>query len=333
MNSITIELNRTLFTVYIGLIISGYDLTDKNDEEIAGLRNRILNLDYSGKIVDYFTFAKSNHNQLNPYWPRGSILAAASFFISLTKFPRYETFDDFIQFERSVTNFSREELNDDVIGWLRELPVYIDLLTGNDFFPAMWEDYQKVICSRLENYNKVLKKADKTIQDFYMGPQPKKQNIIFSPNLLQSPYIADFVTIEDTLIVIKTYPDILSILHEFLHQEIKPFRNFFSEYTRVHDFYKIAEVSKLLASGYMWNKSEESFINMLEESFVRGLSIAMTVKTSKLALKEAYLNSDLNAGFTLVPEITRNAVNKMPNHNNLRNFISGTLDSLSINLK
>jgi len=181
MNSITIELNRTLFTVYIGLTISGYDLTDKNDEEIASLRTRILNLDYSGKTVDYFTFAKSNRNQLNPYWPRGSILAAAAFFISSTKYPQYETFDDFIQFERSVTNFSREELNDDVIGWLRELPVYIDLLTGNDSFPAIWAEYQKVIYRRSANYNKILKKADKTKQDFYMGTQPKNRTLFFHP--------------------------------------------------------------------------------------------------------------------------------------------------------
>jgi len=83
----------------------------------------------------------------------------------------------------------------------------------------------------------------------------------------------------------------------------------------------------------MWNKSEESVINILEESFVPGLSIAMTVKTSKLDPIDAYINSDVNAGFILVPEITRNAVNNIPNHNNLRNFITGMLDSLSINLK
>jgi hypothetical protein len=331
--SIAVELNQTLFTVYVGLTKSGYDLADNNDEEIVNLRTRILNLDYSRKIVDYFTFAKSNCNQLNPYWPRGSMLAAASFFISPAKFPQYETFDDFIQFERAVTNFNREELNDEVVEWLRELPVYIDSLTGNDSFPAIWVEYQNVIYGRMENYNKILEKADKTIQDFYVDTKYKKQNIIFSPNLLQSPYIADFVTKKGTLIVIKTFPDILSILHEYLHSEIKSFRDCFTEFIRVHNFHVIGDYSKLSASGYMWNKSEESVINMLEESFVRGLSIAMTVKKYKLDQMDAYIKSDVNAGFLLVPEITRNAVDDIPNHTNLRNFITDMLASLSSNLK
>jgi hypothetical protein len=329
MRKITVELNQALFTVYVGLTKSGYDLADKNDKDIVGLCRRVREMDCHQEILNYFAFAKSNCNRLNPYWPRGSILAAASLFISSTKFPEYETFNDFLQFERSVTNFSREELNDDVIGWLRELPVYIDLITGNDAFPAIWAEYQKIIYSRLENYNKILEKADKTIQDFYMGTLPEKQNIIFSPNLLQSPFIADFITKKGTLVVIKTFPDMLSILHEFLHSEIKPFRGYFTEFIRVHNVDIIGNYSKLSASGYMWNKSEESFINILEESFVRGLSVAMTVNASKSESIDAYINSDVNSGFILVHAITRNAVDKTPNHTDLENFITGMLDSLS----
>jgi uncharacterized protein YjfI (DUF2170 family) len=77
----------------------------------------------------------------------------------------------------------------------------------------------------------------------------------------------------------------------------------------------------------MWNISEEAKINVLEESFVRGLSIVMNFESSKIIKINDYLRMDVNSGFTMVPLITKTARNSMPNSSNLRDFITAVMDS------
>ncbi len=326
MGRFNIELNVGLFATYVGLTISRYDLADKNDKDIAELCNRIMNIDWPQNVVDYIAYARTNQNEVNPYWPRGSILSSACFFISTKDKSRYETFNDFMQFERSVGNVSQGEFDDEVISWLKKLPSYIDSIIRNHAFDELWNNYQRIINTRTTNYTEVLEKAEKAINNFYADPQSISPNIVFSPNLLQSPYIADFVTKRNTIIIIKTTPDFLSLFHEFLHSVIKPLRDCFKEYARRYDFKRMADVAKLLFYGYMWNESEESMANALEESFVRGLSIAMTAQLSNFKQVADYIRRDVDTGFKLVPIIAQYAKHHMPNSNNISNFITSVLD-------
>ena len=326
MNAFKIELNTGLFATYVGLTVSGYDLADKNDKDIAELYNSIMDIDWPQNVVDYFAYARTNINEVNPYWPRSSILSSACFFISTKDASRYDTFDDFIQFQRSIGNVSQEEFDDEVINWLKELPSFIDSIMRNNAFDELWNNYQRIISIRTQNYIQVLEKADKAINNFYAHSQLIPPNIVFSPNLLQSPYIADFVTRRNTIIIIKTSPDVLSILHEFIHSVIKPLRDCFKVYIREYDFELMADITKMLFYGYMWNESEESMINALEESFVRGLSIAMIAQLPNLGQVADYIRSEVDTGFKLVPVIAQFAKHHMPDSNNVSDFISGVLD-------
>jgi hypothetical protein len=325
---ITIEPNKELFTAYAGLTAAGYDLADKNDEDIAGLCRHIREMHYPQSVIDYFANARTNQNKVNPYWPRGSLLSSACFFISGKRTSRYETFEDLLQFVHSLHNINQKEINDEVINWLQQLPRFIDVITSNDGFDELWRKYRRIIDMRMENYTKVLDLADQGIRDFGTNSSLKFPDILFSPNLLQSPYLADFVTKGNNLFIIKTAPDILSIIHESLHSVISLQREYFKEYVRKHDFAKIADAGKLSSSGYMWNESEESMINVLEESFVRGISIAVTAKVSDFKQIDNYVRWDLAAGLKLVPIVVQHARNNMPDSENIRDFVNGVMDSV-----
>jgi hypothetical protein len=329
MIKITLELNKGLFAAYVGLINSGYNLTDKNDNDVAKLYRRIRKIDLPRNVIDYFGYARTNPKKVNPYWPRGYLLSSACFFMSIKKVPRYQTFDDLTQFFHSLSNINSEELDIEVINWLSQLPLFIDTIIGNDGFNDLWNNYQRINDARSGNYTKVIDSAEKAINDFCIGAKLNRPEIIFAPNLLQSPYIADHVIKGNTVIIIQTYPDVLAIVHEFLHFIIKPFRNCAREFVRKHDFKLVADSTKLLSSGYIWNQSEEAKINVLEESFVRAISIVLTAKSTDFPQIDSYLRSDLEAGFLLVPLIAKSAGKNIPNDNNLYDFINNLLDSVS----
>jgi hypothetical protein len=325
---IKIELNKNLFAAYVGLSIAGYDLADKQDKEVAVLCSRIRNMGCPLSVINYFACARTIPNQINPYWPRGSLLSSACYFISVEKSSRYNTFNDFMEFVRSLDNIDPKEINDELINWLREVPRFIDAVTGNDIFDDLWNDYQKIISSCSEKHTAVLNSAERAINSFSASSKSKMPNIVFSPNLLQSPFIADCVTKSNVIYIIRTSPDVLPVIHEFLHYAIKPQRDYLREYIRKYDNTQIADFTKLATSGYMWNTSEEAKLNALEESFVRGISIALTAKFSNFEKMDDFLHRDIESGFKLVPPITQSALNNMPNNDNIHDFTVGFLDSI-----
>lgn len=68
---ITIKVNEYLFISYVGLVASGYELTDKNDTEVMRFVDDIRNTSFKDSVVEYFKKARST-NVINPYWPYGS---------------------------------------------------------------------------------------------------------------------------------------------------------------------------------------------------------------------------------------------------------------------
>ncbi|NMB95607.1 MAG: hypothetical protein GYA02_03215, partial [Clostridiaceae bacterium] len=77
---ISIRVNEYLFMSYVGLVASGYELTDKNDTEIMRLVDDIRDTGFKDNVIEYFKKVRST-NRINPYWPYGSCISAASFFI------------------------------------------------------------------------------------------------------------------------------------------------------------------------------------------------------------------------------------------------------------
>ena len=82
MNTGDIWLNPQLFLVSLGLTADGGTVADFTDSEATKLAESIKALRLSRNIREWFSHARTGQVKVNPYWPRGSTLAAACFFIN-----------------------------------------------------------------------------------------------------------------------------------------------------------------------------------------------------------------------------------------------------------
>ena len=215
---ISIIVNENLFMSYVGLVASGYELTDKNDTEIMNLVDDIKNTSFQDDIIKYFKKARST-NTINPYWPYGSDISVASFFI---KDFAFNTLDDYAAF---IKNTGFEGHDDWFWYWIKELPDVLRQIKISPKYFKLWEKYQGIVQNRINGYYRQIEVIESIINKFTAMPY----SIEFSPNLLQLPGMADFVTQNDNTTVITTYPTEIAILHEFLHPFISVHRNVFAK--------------------------------------------------------------------------------------------------------
>lgn len=192
---ILVRIEEYLFMSYVGLVASGYELTDKDDAEIMNLIIDIKGTDFNSSIIEYCTKARSP-NTVNPYWPYGSCISAASFFI---KDYEFNSFDDYKVFIKSCGFVGLEDWFWD---WIKELFYILNQIKENPSYPRLWMSYQGIIQTRLDDYNRQIKGIEGIIKKFTKMPYL----IEFSPNLLQAPGMADFIKQGDKTIVIATYP-------------------------------------------------------------------------------------------------------------------------------
>ena len=80
MTKYSIKPNKNIFTAFIGLSISGYDLAENTcDREILNLINKI---EYDEEIINYFKQTRTSTCKVNPYWPRAFLLSLACLFMT-----------------------------------------------------------------------------------------------------------------------------------------------------------------------------------------------------------------------------------------------------------
>jgi len=133
---ISIRVNEYLFMSYVGLVASSYELSDKNDTEIMRLVDDIRNTSFKDSAVEYFKKARST-NVINPYWPYGSDISAACFFIKDYKF---NTFDDYVAFIKSCGFGGHEGWFWD---WIKELPDVLRQIKENPGYSRLWKSKQE----------------------------------------------------------------------------------------------------------------------------------------------------------------------------------------------
>jgi len=311
---ISIRVNEYLFMSYVGLVASGYELTDKNDTEIMGLVDDVKNTSFRDNTIEYFNKARSV-NVINPYWSYGSDISAGSCFIKDFSF---SNFDDYIVFIKSAGFDGRDNWFWD---WIKELPNVLRQIKESSEYSRLWKRYQNIIQTRLNDYNRQIKVIESVVNKFTNMPY----SIEFSPNLLQMPGMADFVKQGDRTIVISTYPTEIAILHEFLHPFISVHRNIISVLLPIANLDKCINTESMITYGYMWNDSEDAKIHALEECFVRGISIGISNMSKQE--KAQYCKWSCDSGFLFTSEII-NAIEAVDiTEYNLGDFIRQILES------
>jgi hypothetical protein len=264
-----IENNKQLFLAGIGLVASGSNGHDPSDAEVLHLVSMVRSAAFPNVVTDWFACARTGQVTVNPYWPRGSFLAAACFFINdAFHFDRKA----FFAFLESTGSLSDPIGIDDFMAWVSEAPAYLRLLHDHPLIPAIWDEYCQIIDKRSHKWRAMIDDAVGAANSFISSAE---MEMVFNPNLFQ-PYSADFVRIGNRIVTISSTPDAETMLHETMHTVIARHREKILAFAVEHGLASFANRDTMMELGYMEDESATSIAHVIEECFVRALSVVLS---------------------------------------------------------
>lgn len=254
------EINRHLFAAYLGMIKSGYDLMDMNDPIVIFVCNQLASFEFDSEILDYFQYAKTNRIRVNPYYPRGSDLSAACFFLQ-------HPFEEYIAFLRGCESLDTDDPQ--FLAWIQKLPDILQQIENHVAFPPLWYDYEDMVTNRFSTTDKQIAHLNQYLSASSFASDTR---IVFAPHLLQSKFLADFALVRQTLYVITGNFSISSAIHEYLHTALKPHRPQLAEILRRIPLSSFVDMDAMRALGYLHGDSAEHLGHTLEECLVRSIT-------------------------------------------------------------
>lgn len=305
-----IEINKHLFASYCGLVASGYSLTDLHDPEVKRLYEHIHSVTFPATLRAYFSEAKTNQITVNPYYPRGSDISAACFFLE-------KPISDFLQF---LKNCGSPSCDDPTFAkWISRLSDSVDQIEKMAPFKSLWETYYALAEKRSADIDRQIRTTHELLlrDGFATDVQ-----LIFAPNLLQSPYLADFAFTDSKLYLIATAYSETAILHEYFHTFFTHQRDLFRRILSTHHIDRYVDVSKMLEIGYMHDRSMQSQCHALEDCIIRGI---VGIVASERIARPDYIQMNVNLGFTCVPNILALGEQQRPNPSHMDAFIEQAL--------
>lgn len=252
-----LEINKNLFAAWCGIIISGYNLFDKENKEISYLCGEIKHKLYDDNIAKHFAFSKTNMIECNPYYPRASNLSVYCFYMD-KPIDEYYTFLEYCG--------DTEHRNPEFQEWIEGCNSYINSIIANDNFSRIFNHYCNIINKRFNDIDKQISSIKVKLNEQNLLTNIE---IIFAPNLLQSKYLADYTLVDNKFYIIAADFSEETVIHEYLHIVAKSKRKEFEKLLQekdIHDFININEMQKL---GYLKDFSFKNKMHALEEQFVR----------------------------------------------------------------
>jgi len=303
--------NRNLFYVLAGLVSSGANAYDHNDLEVSALAEQIVGLDISGNVKTWFSRAKTGQIEVNPYWPRGSAIATACFFVKDGVFDIDACFDFFESTGAMIDPIGVDDLR----AWIIYLPEILAYFEALPSIQVLWDEYCRIVNFRMLEWNKIIDEATITAEMFF-GENAPKMN--FTPNLF-SAYSTDFVRIGNQITVIAPGPDVESMLHETLHTVVAVYREKIMGFSVKNGLVGFANRDKMMEYGYMADDSADSITHVIEECFVRAISVVLAKKSDER------LQFHAKYGCDSVPFIASHFKSIRPTINDMGTFIDTVL--------
>jgi hypothetical protein len=315
-----IQINKPLFTSYVGLTASGYELADLSCKDVLHIINKIKLMEFKEDIIDFFSLARTEQSKVNPYWPRGSSISSASIFIADDL--SFKTFENYIEFER-ITDASNEWSNDDFVLWIKRLPAILRQIQNHPLFEALWNEYKQIMSLKLPEFKLSLDKISCVMKKFNLDSE--NTDIIFVPNMLQAAQIADYVIKDKTFYVIMTHVNFMGLIHEVLHPIIHKFHNLISKYAVPEYFSHIIDINAASSYSYQFDNSIEAKSHFIEECLVRGISASMAEGIEIFDI-DGYCEWHMENGFLLVPSVIETTKKLSPSEKNLSEFIEEVMN-------
>lgn len=259
-----LEINKNLFAAWCGMIISGYNLFDKDDEEVLYLCNEIKDKLQDDNIAKYFAFSKTNTVECNPYYPRASDLSVYCFYMD----KQIEEYYSFLEYcgdtEHKTAEFQ---------GWIKESKYYIKRIIEHDSFFKLFGDYINITNERFNDIDNKINSIKEKLDKLHLLTEIE---ILFTPNLLQSKYLADYVLLDNSLFIITADFSEKTAIHEYLHIIAKSKHKEFEKLLQERNINDLIDVSEMQTLAYLKDFSLESKIHTLEEQFVRHYTNLLT---------------------------------------------------------
>jgi len=306
-----IKNNPKIFYLACGLLAVGDTRYDHADAEVAALAGKICEASQDAaldeNILAWFGASKTEQVEVNPYWPRGHAMLAATLFINDDADFNIDQFMEFTNNINMIDPIGKENFRN----WISRLPEVLEYIEDN--FRVFWKEYCKIIFDRTAGWAPAIEASRRPLRDFF--GRDSIPNMVLAPNLFASPFSADFVRLDDTIIVIACKPDVESILHEALHAEVAKCRGSITTFGEEHGVASFADAEKMQELGYMIDDEAASIAHVIEECFVRALSSILAYGN------EGRLQIHVDCGFTGLPTIAKHFEKHRPTNESLGDFI------------
>ena len=264
-----IENNKQLFLVGVGLTASGCDGYDHSDGEVSNLVGMIHAAGFSDEIKAWFARARTGQVAVNPYWPRGSCLASACFFVDCDFHFDSEEYFAFLESTGALTDPIGL---DDFKSWICGISSHLLDLNAHPAVQTLWNEYCRIIGNRSCQWERMVQKAHTAAQRFFGHDAPE---MVFNPNLFTQ-FSADFVRIGNRIVTISAVPNAETMLHETMHTAIAKYRGEITRFAETYGLASFANREKMMEYGYMADESAASAAHGIEECFVRAFAVVFS---------------------------------------------------------
>ena len=294
--------NKTVFDVYAGLIVSGYDLA--NPDRAGAIRDTLMAENWNRRTLQYFGFARLQDGRLNPYWPRASILTSVGLLLSQS-LPA-SPLASIRAHLAAMSNVSPADVDEVMVHWVADLPSRAELIRSAPVYAKAWELYQQVIQRELDEqslpYQQEIRGAQKRLRQLLPTPDSPPPQMITIVNPLQADPLADVVSVHDRVYVITSHLRSDSYIHELIHVLLDPWLRRWQ--TRISHSAELLDLvyEPMKHIGYAWDHSAASWVNVFSETLVRLLTIIVT--DDEGSIRPSQIDALAQQGFTYARPIS-----------------------------
>lgn len=274
---------RSVFDVYLGLTASGYNLA--NPSRTGTITGAILTGDWPKPVLDYFRKARIDDGRVNPYWPRGSILATVNYLVERGNLvPSPASVRAYLG---TLGNVPPTERGDDVAQWILALPEHIRILRGNDRYSEALFAYVHTVEQEIaENGRSYCQRANDAVSELaHLLPAPPL-SVLTILNPLQADELADVVQTDSAVYVITSHLRLESYAHElvrvYLDAALPKWVASISQRKHLLD----VVYERMIRSSYAWDRTEASWTNVFSETLARSLAAWILANDAPHALEE-----------------------------------------------
>lgn len=327
--NLSIEHNKNLFVSYVGLTIGGYTLAESKENN--KLLEMIRGVQWDKDIVAYFSEARTNTCEVNPYYPRAFFLTLASLYIVNEDRVFYDKFDELHKYINDL-EVNPIEKDANAIEWIKKLPYYFTKVISNKNFKGLWDYYLLYVESNDLITKKVLDSAVLRIMESFKIGKDDLFQIIVLPNKLQAPQATDVVYMENLVYIIKSEPDEESIIHEYLHSILDKYLH--ENKLLINQYLHLLKpvLDDMMKYQYAWDYGIDSWNRVFEESFMRAASLWVCNNNDiETAISKAIRNACY--GFTYVPIILENFIHRWTTFEDFKEFLKTCLNECESELK